>query len=339
MGEWIAAAEEALAMAHWMGTEKGKAWTRYWLDSEAHADHRKANLYSLLYRAEPHKLLSADPIWVSSDMCELIDVAREDFPPETIEREDFLVHTGFVYFARCLHMLDRNHRQVSVRAMSWCPVMFRPGDLYEVRRSEADEVAPDDHGTVIVIPMEDGYAGNEWGIGITLFSSTSDEGDDFHKIHQQMRREWGAGELLALHLTAVEFGSPLDAGHMVDEEGHYTGADQWWKLVQTTLRLMQQRIAIRVDTRLPRAARRRAERQGRGIEEVLVIRLRRESGDRREPSGESANYSHRFLRDGHWRNHYFPSLKRHRRIRIQPTIVGDPSLPLVIKKRFYKWDR
>ncbi len=74
---------------------------------------------------------------------------------------------------------------------------------------------------------------------------------------------------------------------------------------------------------------------------VVVVRLRREKGDTpadHEP--EPANYSHRFIRRGHWRNQPYPSEGTHRQIWINPTIVGDEQLPLILKpRRAFEWDR
>ena len=55
--------------------------------------------------------------------------------------------------------------------------------------------------------------------------------------------------------------------------------------------------------------------------------------------GEPVNWTHRWLVDGFWRSQWFPSLGRHRQIWISPYVKGPEDLPLVIKKRYYKWDR
>jgi hypothetical protein len=128
-------------------------------------------------------------------------------------------------------------------------------------------------------------------------------------------------------------------GNEVDETGKPTGAEWWWRIVQACLRLMQQRIAHRANERPGRPARREALRHGFIDHDVIVIRLRKERGEHQE-SGGAANYSHRFIVDGHWRNQWYPSGQVHRQIWISPYVKGPDELPLVIApNRAYTWTR
>lgn len=318
MAEWVRAAEVQLETYRWWTSPEGQRWLRGWIAAEKRSEARKGDYYDLLSHAEPSKLLTADAIWISPEMCEIVQAARDGFQPESMEREDFITHTGFAYFAHPLWMYDRSERKVSIGAMSWCPVIFKSEGLETAEVTEKDTD----------------------GMAITLYSSTIDPNDDYGE-HLRLFHERYGSELVPLHLTTVIFGEPLDEGDLLDDEGRYTGADHWWKTVQSTLRLMQQRVFVQEEARLPRATRRRMQREGAGhIEEVLVIRLRRPSATRAEPEEPSGRtLTHRHLRDGHWRGQWYPSLQRHRQIWISPTIVGDENLPLVIKRRYYKWDR
>jgi len=103
---------------------------------------------------------------------------------------------------------------------------------------------------------------------------------------------------------------------------------------------MQQRVFERVDTPTPRPTRRRWQRANKTApKEILVVRLRRTSPRHGEPVESGRTLTHRHIRDGHWRNQWYPSFNRHRQIWIAPTVVGDESLPLIVKRRFYRWDR
>jgi hypothetical protein len=65
---------------------------------------------------------------------------------------------------------------------------------------------------------------------------------------------------------------------------------------------------------------------------VTVIDFRRRKGDF-EHVGER-EYSHRFLRRGHWRRQNYKREDgewERRRIWIHSTIVGDPSKPLILR--------
>jgi len=314
VAEWVKAAEMQLSLHRWLTSELGRRWTRGWIDSAAGTEQEKRNMYEILTLVEEHKLLTADAIWVSPEMCEIVQMAREGFKPEPLEREDFITHTGFLYFADPLYMQDRHGMTVSVGAISWCPA---------VMRSERED-KPD---------ME--------GMAITLYSSARAEGDQFTELHRRIMREWGAPELCYLHLTTTELGAVFDDGDNKDIDGRYTAADEWWKTIQVTLRMMQQRISYRTDERAPRATRRRWQREA-GVEpsEVLVITLRRPTVKHdQEHEGEPVNWTHRWIVDGHWRNQWYDSIKRHRQIWISPFVKGPDDKDLVIKKRFFKWDR
>jgi hypothetical protein len=316
MGEFVRAAEVQLEMYRWMTSRLGQAHMRYWVEAERRSEPEKADMYQMLAHAEISKMLTADAIWVSPEMSEIVQAARMEFQPEPLEREDFITPTGFCYFAEPLIMHDRHHRKVSVGALTWCPVILK------------------DHPT----------KGEGEGMTIGMYSSARSTEDDYGDSHQGFRMVHHV-ELIPLHLTVAEFGDPLDEGHMLDEQGRYTAADEWWKTVQTTLRLMQQRVFVQESVRLPRATRRRMEREKAGpqLEDVLVIRLRRPSQHTNgEVSEEGRDWTHRWIVDGHWRNQpYGPKENptHYRQIWISPHVKGPEDKPLVVKKRFYKWDR
>jgi hypothetical protein len=342
MAEFAKAAESQLELHRWLLGAKGQLWLRHWIMGEKQAEPAKGDMYQTLAYAEPQKLLSADSIWVDDEMSDLVSVAREDFKPEPFLNEDLLVHTGFVYFDKPVFMLDRNKQKLSIGAFSWCPLRVTnrsPEDIHsEVRENWQHE----QEGSEVVIYGVEESQPDIAGIALTLFTSTVEPEDSYHRSMQGVRAEYQAPDLLPLHFTPVFFGSGLDDGDMYDEQGRYTGADEWWRTVQTCLRLMQQRIVTQEDAVLPRATRRRWERAGyTPPRDVCVIRLRRArpKGHADEDVESGRKLTHRHFREGHWRNQWYPSLQAHRQIRIQRTIVGDDSLPLIIKRRFYKWDR
>jgi hypothetical protein len=339
MAEFVKAAETQLELHRWLLSQKGQLWLRHWIGGEKQQEPAKGDMYQLLAFGEPQKLLTADSIWVDDEMCELVSVAREDFKPEPFLNEDLLVHTGFVYFDRPVMMRDRNKRTLSIGAFSWCPFRVTKDELPQLAEKNWEIEKQGSEITSYGSSVEEDMT----GIALCLYTSTVEEQDDYYGSMQGVRSEYGAPELLPLHFTPVFFGSELDEGDMYDEAGRYTGADEWWRTVQTCLRLMQQRIVTHEDALIPRPTRRRWERETGTTppRDVCVIRLRRSRpkphADEEVESGRKL--THRHFREGHWRWQYYPSLKAHRQIRIQRTIVGDDSLPLIIKRRFYKWDR
>ena len=337
MAEWAKAAEEQLTLHRWLLSEQGRLWLRHWIMGERQAEPAKGDMYQMLALGEAQKLLTADSIWVDDEMSDLIEISREDFAPEPFIQEDLLVHTGFVYFKKPLFILDRNKRRLSVGAFSWCPFRVTADEVskiadanWEIERQGSEIIS---YGADVLKDLN--------GIALCLYTSTVTEEDDYFGSMQSVRREYAAGELLPLHFTPIFFGSDLDEGDMYDEHGRYTGADEWWRTVQVTLRLMQQHITTRTDAVTPRPTRRRWERAGYSPpKDICVIQLRRATVKHDDEEGASGRtLTHRHFREGHWRRQWYPSLQAHRQIRIQRTIVGDPSLPLIIKRRYYKWDR
>jgi hypothetical protein len=280
-----------------------------------------------LYRSEPDKLLTADPVFVSGEMGEVIQAATEGFQPEPLYPTDLLTPQGFCWYERPFLIPDRFDDPLSLRAWSWCPMK---------------QVA--DHATAVnVLNADDRHN----GMAIALYGGDGTTPEYPEGIAVTLYADWPRSERAPLgfapaHMTPWWFGMTFD-GNEVDENGNETGAAWWWRLAQVTLRLMQQRIAVHHRERPDRPSRREGQRLGfdaRGEREILVVRLRREQGERHDPSGEAANYSHRFIVGGHWRNQWYPSSQIHRQIWISPYVKGPDDKPLVVKpRRAFTWDR
>lgn len=99
------------------------------------------------------------------------------------------------------------------------------------------------------------------------------------------------------------------------------------------LKLMQQTLVTLTDMPVDRATRKRLQRINISPK-ATVIEFRKREGRR---TGESTfEYSHRFLRRGHWRNQAYKEIRggewEHRWVYIHPQIVGDPDKPLVLRE-------
>jgi len=119
-----------------------------------------------------------------------------------------------------------------------------------------------------------------------------------------------------------------------DLQPHW-GVDRVSAWLVSALRIMQQPLAAVERKGMPANVRRGMLRYPVRLKQkaVTVIDFRRRVGDF-EHVGER-EYSHRFLRRGHWRKQPY---KRddgewdRRRIWIHPTVVGDPSKPLILRE-------
>lgn len=319
MQGWRKAFDAQMKQWAWQRTPKGITWQRYHFKFDTQdMNSSTQQMLARLYEMEASVIENADPIYVSQGMCEVIDVAKDSFQPEPLIRSDLLVDVGFMYFEKSFQIPDRFQHPVNVKALSWAPMIAsdeeRTGDALE--RWRANDT------------------GGLTGISICIYSATSDESG------QWLEGDGGRPEIVPIHHTPWWFdmtfdGNELDANHVP------TGAEWWWRIAQTSFRLMQQRISSKSMAQSPRVERRAAERLKFPIRDTLVVRLRRESTKPQEGHvPEPANYSHRFLVSGHWRNQFYPSLNMHRQIWISPYVKGPEGTELIAKtRRAFQWDR
>ncbi len=344
---WHNAYDAQMALWRWYRTGPGDRWLHrsFEINSEQLPKHTR-ELELTLYRIEELKILNANPVFVSADMCDLVEFAALSFQPEPLYPTDLLDAHGFMYFERGFDVLDRFDTPLTIKAISWTPLLGAGED--ESKREGAqkllDELGSDPRDSSAMLswlalraedqgidPDGDSFID---GLGITIYSETKDD-------TRELLPQYNMPDLVPMHLTPWWFGMSFD-GNEVDLHGEPTGAGWWWRIAQTTLRLMQQTIATRYKERPDRATRRDGARRGFEERDVVVVRLRRERDPRTPDDGphSDANYSHRFIVNGHWRNQWYPASAMHRQIWISPYVKGDESLPLVVRpKRVYTWDR
>jgi hypothetical protein len=331
---WESTLDEQIALKRWWGTTEAHAYARAFLDSvttkypSGDADRG----YAALTEVEPRKLELADPVWISPDVCALIEAARQadpPFEPEPLLPSDLPCVYGFLRFDTPMHLTDARGKTVNVTAMAWMPVVDDswegPGD------------APWDRQ----------------GIDLTLYSDRDDmEDTDLDDLRE---RRFGSRFVL-LHRMPWWFGKTLEDSHfatgdpeqgglvLTDDEAKASLAD-WLLLMQITLRLIQQKITSSGKTRLPRGFRKRAEREGFDPYTVVITLRRYESKQRSGEGyqGDGPYYSHRFVVSGGWRNQYYPSLgscyledgspdpASHRQLYIHSYIKGPEDAELIIK--------
>lgn len=323
---WRDALDTQLEMVRWVESTGGQRWMKLkcLLENQEYEQRTQA-LITGLYSIVPDQLRSGVPFFVSRDMCRLVEAASETFQPEPIFPTDVLNLCGFLYYERPFQVPDRFDHPVTIKAISWQPMMgdqdIQP-DRVLTRDDEFVEWLEERHSKGLVD-----------GLALTIYAQPDPE-------------EWSgrAADVMVpplepLHVTPWWWGMTFD-GNEWTEGGVPTGAAWWWKIVQTTWRLMQQHITVRHPERPWRPQRREAKRMGVPEHDVVVVRLRREKGDGHhdEPMSER-HFSHRFIRHEHWRNQWYPSVQKHRQIWIADTIVGPEDAPLIIKPRAYNWTR
>jgi hypothetical protein len=323
--DWRDAYDTRLDQIRWTRSSLGRAW----LDAEAQRvsaeyGQRTRFLVETMYEMEEARLETAVPYFVSQDMCRVVESAAPSFAPEPIYPTDLLTLSGFVYFAKPLMIYDRFERPVQLAGFSWIPTMTGGTDHFDLTRvwtrdDEYREYLEERH-----------RQGEQDGLSLALYQRPAPN----HGWPENLPLP----PLLPMHCTPWWWGMQFE-GNEITEAGRPTGASHWWGIVQTTLRLMQQRIAAHHVEQAPRSSRRYAKRLDLDDHGVTVVTLRRE---RTPQSGEPLSefhYSHRFIVHGFWRNQWYPAAGVHRQIYIADYEKGPEGAPLIVKPRAYKWTR
>lgn len=322
---WRRVLDTQMGQWRWTRSEPGYNYLVARLNQESRdlTDDSRAVIERLV-RAEEPKLLGADPIFVSEEMCELVAAAADPelpdpFQPEPLYVTDLPCPNGFLWYEKAFLIPDRFSEPITLKAVSWSPILtIKEGETPESADLEAAMRRWNEGGT----DWQDGA-----GVALTLYSEWDEGGTE-----EWRRLGLPTGPLAPIHFTPWHFAMSFD-GNEVDENQVPTGAEWWWRIVQVTFRLMQQQLAAKHHWRSERHQRREAKRLAFPERETLVVRLRRERRGETADEHGPANYSHRFIVSGHWRNQWYPSSQEHRQLWISPYVKGDESLPLVIKPR------
>jgi len=293
----------------------------------------------------------AEPIYVSSDVCELIDEARKTWRPEKLNPGDLFAQRGFLMLPRPILLDDmpvteRNpwrappadgklNGYIPVRAIGWLPIHsedLSEGTVwisYYVNAEDEFELA-DENGWAsrFDIPI-DGYEDDPEARRRELMRKMP-----LTLVHQ-WQWSWGTSGVGAMDWDDPDHYDvqPEDSvDQMIERAKQQTG------LVQTIWRLGSQLVHAREKPQ--RQMWRDANRKGIPHKEVTVITLRRY----REPheldhDGDGRELRVRFIVRGHWRNQWYPSLADHRQIWISPYVKGPEDAPLRLTTRAWEFVR
>lgn len=290
---WHEAFDAQMEQWRWLRNARGRQMFYDRLDFAKPDDiteQRYEEIRDMLLELEERKLLHADPIYVTDEMCDIIEYAVDSFKPEPFLPPDLLTTGGFLLFARPIEvMVGEVGDQVKIPfgAFAW-----RVEELEDTDRSRTEP---------------------------RLFVSCY---FDWLAMYGRHADDHGHPRVLLSDFAAIKFG---------EEE---TRRFEPTELFQATLRVMAEvRFVSRYAERPDRVARRTAKKNGFEERDVLVVRLRRQRPRKPSEPQSTANYSHRFLVSGHWRNQWYPSLHLHRQKWIFPYVKGAEELPLRRPKR------
>jgi hypothetical protein len=323
MSRW---ADAAFEQERLLGTIKHNPLFRDYLTDFQEEAYEEMFPKGMILRIHEELLQEADPMYVSMEVTELWDYARESFKPEALHPWDLPANITFALLPRPMLMRDADNNLISFRALSWTPANFQKRERW----------TEEDHPE---------------GVWYTLWSHIDDGGDSFFR-HEKGTPEREAWE--ALGQWSILFSGFLPFGVVEDYEadGIHDAADNasiddidmairvrraTWLLLQSFWRLSRQIIPTKEP--LPRQLRRDRKRHYR-TEEVTVIQLRRQRhpDDFEHEPGE-VDWKYQWVVRGHWRNQWYPSIKQHRQIWVMPYMKGPEDKPIKPVKRAFEFTR
>lgn len=274
----------------------------------------------------------AQPYYVSPDMQAIVTAAAQSLPDdEVVTHEDFPTDVGWVLIpGGGIVVIDIRGKLVTTNIVLW----RRLGAVVTLYALVDESANPDKEwpGKMAETFFRGAMRITPWMVeDITLGQPLPqrlqsgmvvppEEADQFQWIEQP------GGGMVLLHPRGFD---GADMTHTIRTDF----LAQW---LVSCLRIMQQPLAQVTEEGLPTGMRRALKASPVRLKHttVTVIDYRRKAGDPdRDPSGRT--FSHRFLRVGHWRRQPYKredgSWDR-RRIWIHPTIVGDASLPLMLRE-------
>lgn len=253
-------------------------------------------------------LAGGECFYWAGPMLDLVYTASQSLPENwTLMPNALPAPCGFFWFAKPVYMGEDK-----IRVLSWLPrVKERSGTfLYLVPPyQQLPAFTPGDDSVEVLFYME----------------GTDDE------------RIWPPFPFSALSFPfgysmkeKEERASELGSWSRTPERLH-----QKTKLFASMVAFLQQRILI-TSRRWPgRATRRRAEKEGRAESAINVIKLRKAIQRPHKGEHELVEWSCQWLVSGHWRDQWYPSIRRNQPIWIAPYIKGPEDKPLRHPERLF----
>jgi hypothetical protein len=345
--------ERALVAYHevldFVKSPRGQSYLKSWVENRRETygyEHMQPSQVAAAWLDDD--LASADAIFVTEEMQYVTYRAMEGFRrSEPVWIDDFFIRNGFAVLAEPFQSLDVKGRKTSWRAISWnVEQMWTIDPKYRDILSERLKTRGIPFGgymrdlfdTSIRLNEDDirGIPGarEEWTVRVTLFAH-EDDPDDYN-FKENWRKEIGSSWLVT-HTTSFPFSAIPDIREM---RGEGDADAAWLTFLRVLNRLMAEKLISKGRRQPTRPTRRWLLKKNVPIKDVVVIELRRRQQKRSEnDGGEHREFSHRFIRHGHWRNQWYPSIGRHRQKYIEDMIIGPEDKPLVLKDRVWNFDR
>lgn len=326
-GRWQDAMVAQTRIHDYYSTDMGSRYLMQFF-TVLNADHSPGarlpvDLLTALHR---RTIADAEPVYVSHEACENIDIARETFKPEKILPSDPFVPGGFCLFAKPMVIDDGPVTEerpwnapnglIPIRAIAWMSVHnedYSAGSFWISHFVSVDDELELD-------PTDPRWVGTEHLVHMRRHSPIS--------LVHQWQWTWGTGwDDKAYDHLDVKSGQDI-------KQARYR-ARQQLMLVQTLWRLGQQYIPARQRPEKP--YRQEAKKKKlKHHDEVNVITLRRTKGmDKHEPTGRQLTIQ--FPVNGYWAIRH--TVDGPRQVWVRNHMKGPEDAPLVVKKRAWDFKR
>jgi len=277
----------------------------------------------------------ADPIYISPDMQQVVYSAMKGFDPtEEMGVDDFFIPNGFAYLPEPFFSITVDGGRLAWRAISWKvePMFMVDNDdiLPKVTRDRyrftEDELRAEG------VPIEYDLVAR-----ISMWAHMDDEDDfpmppGFEDTLKILNTKW-----LVSHMTAIPIAAIPD---IRETRGEGDATAEWLNFLRVLNRVMAEKVIVKARHQAPRPYRREAQRRNWPVKDVVVVELRRHT-TKGEHDGENGGreYTHRWMVEGHWRNQWYPSMKKHRQKYIASYVKGPDDKPFIDKGRVWNLDR
>lgn len=267
------------------------------------------------YDAQLFPLMFGQTFAVTTEIGQLIESAAHTLPDFEVHRDDVPSQRGFVYLEEAIVVHDDvADRPLVIKAIGWATAGVTEFDTETQVSTKLDE---------------------SYGVVITVWTDPRDPRDHMAAdLPDEYRSQLPPLFFLSYqaHQWDTSFGENRDMSSAQVLRWVYA----LWRFIQEPF----------IDGRaiLPdRPAQKRAIRAGRPTAEVRVVRLRKKE-QRHRPDAEQLTddeilWSHRWLVQGHWRNQWYPSQRRHAPKWISGYVKGPEHLPLLVKDTVFSVDR
>jgi hypothetical protein len=301
---WHRAVEARLRMRHYITPELlntvAVAFPDYETTPELHKKYPGHHPAEVITAAFGLALEDGETWFVDDEMVDVVEAGLAHWPGEKLLATDIPATEGIIYFERSVYCKDKHGKSLAYRGAVWTTRM-----PFQCRDSETDEIS-EPETTLFVALLGHGEDEDNYSKGIAALKAGPESGSYLRGLH------WYTFDYAAV--------------------GSKPKATQPSALLLVLWRIAHQMLGVKYSERNPRSFRRDLDRWGMTDSDTVVVRLRRRRHEHGEPQGE-ANYSHRFIVSGHWRNQWYPSMQEHRLRWIAPFVKGPEDMPLVVKQR------